>query len=147
VRGSARRGADVGGVTAGSPCTTWCSRCRAAAAGMTGGPYTPAEFTGLAVERPASPVATHPAVIGAAAARDEARALFDVLDSVWLTALAEHSRADLAGDGDSSIRRRLGEAAAAGREARDAAWSRVVTANEALHTATREARRAVEANR
>ncbi|WP_219413937.1 hypothetical protein [Pseudonocardia nigra] len=121
-------------VAADSPCVHWCPACRARAAGVGPGPYTPSEFQVLAVEQPPNPVATHPDVIATAAARDEARAVFDVVDVVWQDALRAHRQAD-----EQAERRRLSEAEAQAAERRAAAWQRVVDANVAHHAAARRA--------
>lgn len=117
-----------------SPCVAWCSRCRARAAGLGDGPFTPREFQVLAVEQPPNPLAMHPDVIATAAARDEARAVFDVVDEMWKDALRAHRQAD-----EQAERRWLAEAEAQAAERRTAAWQRVVEANSSHHAACRHA--------
>jgi hypothetical protein len=91
------------------------------------------------------PAQKDPDVIMAEAARDEARAACDALAAVWQSALAAKTRADLYGEGDPADRRRLTEAEAQAREARDRAWRPVVAANTRLHTATKNAAALAEA--
>jgi hypothetical protein len=124
-------------------CTEWCARCRAHALGLGGGPYTPQQLQQLVVEP--VPAQKDPDVVMAEVARDEARAVFDALDAVWQSALAAKTRADLYGEGDPADRRRLNEAEAQAREARDRAWRPVVAANTRLHAATRNAAALAEA--
>jgi hypothetical protein len=115
-------------------CTEWCPTCRADAAGLGRGPFTPEQLQHLVVE-PARP-AKDLEVAAAEASRDEARTVFDALDGVWRTALAAKTRAELFGGVDATERRQLHDGEAHAREARDRAWRPVVAANDRLRAAT-----------
>jgi hypothetical protein len=148
------------------PMQCGCARCRTHAAGLGPGPYTPAEYALIAppVVGPSNgePRVEYDAdVIAATEARDAARVAFDLTDAAWLEAVSEHQTAVLLGDpyvrdretGETVGYRnpgvrdpaidRLAQAERDARERRDAAWSRVVKANDRIVAAQMAARLAI----
>jgi hypothetical protein len=128
--------------------------CRVAAVGLPAGPYTPAQYKLIA---PPTALSTSqhrfhndPDVTAATAARDAAREAFDAVNEVWLSAVVAHRSAELAShdpyerdvNGDvigvrkqRGNRRRvvdLAEREKSARDLRDAAWAKVVKANDAI---------------
>jgi hypothetical protein len=138
-----------------------CARCRAAAAGLGAGPFTPAQYAAIApatvVPSTDDPVSSDPAVAAAEAVRDQARADYDRIAADWEAAIAAHRSAELLAD-DAYVydehdrpvairpgkgRRGLAELAQAekdARERRDHAWKAVVRANDAVRAAQHAAR-------
>jgi hypothetical protein len=127
-----------------------CPRCRAHAAGLGPGPYTPAEYALIAppdIATPSDdPVSRDPDVRAAEQARDDARAVFDAVDAEWARAVAEHRSAQLLGRDDLYVVGRqppsrdprtaaLAEAEKEARERRDRAWVAIVKANDKIRSA------------
>ena len=131
-----------------------CPWCRVERGEIPPGPYTPAEFAALGLQRgmaastPALTGADDPAVIAAATAVDKAREEFAPLDEAWREATARVRDADLltrSQDRATAERARrallgLREAVQTASDERDAAWKLVVKAQGRYQ---REARRAL----
>jgi hypothetical protein len=129
--------------------TDGCDRihCRARRAGLGPAPWTPEQWA--LISPPADftasdPVKTDPDVIAAEQQRDEARAVYDVADEVWMRAARAHA--------DSEMRRRLRPdqmrpLVVARDEAdmvRERAWKKVTAANMAIAKAQAAARYRLE---
>lgn len=143
------------------PLSCQCARCKVHGAGLGAGPYTPAEYALIAppavVSSGDDPVSSDPAVLAAEQARDDARAVFDVMNGQWEAAVAEHRAAELRDDpflrnvdGDpvgyrsrltpDPRKSELADREKEAREARDTAWKSVVKANDRLREAQVRAR-------